>query len=116
MIPKNLMEKMIENGRASEESGGRLHRLPVVRILSLDTGTEWLLSEVSPVNEALAFGVYIPASGAVPQLGWVSVAELCYNRSRAGRLLDVDRDFRPIKSISDTAPELRFTGSIPSRP
>ncbi|WP_095091021.1 DUF2958 domain-containing protein [Mesorhizobium sophorae] len=116
MIPKAQQDLMLENGRASEESGGRLHRLPVVKIVSLDTGAEWLLSEISPQNHAMAFGVFIPTDGSMPLLGWVSIPELCYNRSRAGRLLDVDVDFRPTRAISETAPEIRFTGKIPSKP
>ncbi|MBZ9705347.1 DUF2958 domain-containing protein [Mesorhizobium sp. ESP7-2] len=116
MIPKAQQETMLENGRSSEENGGRLHRLPVVRIVSLDTGAEWLLSEISPQNHALAFGAFLPSDGSMPLLGYVSIPELVYNRSRAGRLLDIDLDFRPTREISAVAPEIRFVGKIPSRP
>ncbi|WP_095083555.1 DUF2958 domain-containing protein [Mesorhizobium sophorae] len=116
MIPTHLMKQLLENGRASAQRGRSLDHLPVVRVISLDTGAEWLLSERSPENESLAFGAFIPADGSVPQLGWVSIPELCYHRSKAGRLLDVDTAFRATRTIGTIAPEVRFTGRIPSAP
>ncbi|TIN18541.1 MAG: DUF2958 domain-containing protein [Mesorhizobium sp.] len=116
MIPTNLMKRLLENGQASAERGRSLDHLPVVRIVSLDVGSEWLLSERSPENQSLAFGAFFPADGSVPLLGWVSIPELCYHRSKAGRLLDVDADYRPSRPIGAVAPEVRFVGMIPSTP
>ncbi|MET2832192.1 DUF2958 domain-containing protein (plasmid) [Mesorhizobium sp. AR02] len=116
MIPIAQMEKLLENGRASAERGRSLDHFPVVRIISLDTGSEWLLSERSPHNDMLAFGAFFPGDGSVPLMGWVSIPGLIYNRSRAGRLLDFDPDYRPSRPIGAIAPEVRFVGEIPSKP
>lgn len=116
MIPMHLMEKMLENGKATEKHGRALDHLPVVRIVSHDTGASWLLAERSPYNPDKAFGLYDAGDGSTPCLGWVSIAELLYARSPSGKLLDRDKAFEPSRRLGACAPHVRVTFKLPASP
>ncbi len=104
------------NGLASEKTGRRGDTLPVLRVVSPDTGASWLISETRADNRDLAFALYDAGDGSIPAAGWVSLAELAYARSSRGRLLDVDWSFRPTRPLIEVYGEIRLAGRIPSRP
>ncbi|TIS53799.1 MAG: DUF2958 domain-containing protein [Mesorhizobium sp.] len=116
MMPIEALSRMLENGKVSDAAGSVRDHYPVVRIVSPDTGASWILSELSPHNRDLAYGLYDPSIGPT-SLGWVSIAELTAARSPRGVLLDLDRRFRPDGRMSwYTEKAKQRTGRIPSVP
>lgn len=116
VIPAHLMEALLDNGKASAQRGCTLDHLPLVRMVSADTGASWTLSERSPVRPDLAFGLFDAGDGSIPCMGWVSISELLYARSPSGRLLDRDQAFQPSRRIGACAAHVRLTKRLPSSP
>lgn len=84
---------------------------PVVRIFEPGGPSAWLLTEVSPTNPKIAFGLCDTGDGN-PKLGHVDLSELAYFRSLRGRRLEVDKQFRATKTLSEYAYDARRQGRI----
>jgi len=74
LIPADLKAKMIQNHYDVTERGIEDHP-PVVMLTTLTGNAAWLLSEIDPYYEDVAFGLCDPGLGT-PELGTVSISEL----------------------------------------
>lgn len=79
-------ERLLYNG--SPEQREKDHH-PVVKLFSPDANATWLLTELLPDEDGIAFGLCDLGHGE-PELGYVSLAELATVRGRLG--LPVERD------------------------
>lgn len=80
---------MLANGRRSLEDPG-FDPVPVVRLFAPDGPQSWLLTEIDPQNDDLAFGLCDLGTGD-PEPGYVSLAWL--SAAASGPLgLPIERD------------------------
>jgi hypothetical protein len=87
--------------------------MPVVKLFTPDAGATWLLTELDPQDEDLAFGLCDLGLGC-PELGYVRLSEL---ESVRGRLrLPVERDlhFTARHRLSEYARLARAEGVVRS--
>ena len=90
IVTKEIRRKLLENGRAQASSRlGRIDFKPVVRLFDPCSAAVWLLTEITPNNPDVAFGLCDFGFGC-PELGRVSLSELEAFRGRFG--LGLERD------------------------
>ncbi|MDM0109373.1 DUF2958 domain-containing protein [Variovorax sp. J22R24] len=106
-------ERLLANGRmalAFQAQGHEFDPLPVVKLFTPDAGATWLLSQFDPERQ-MAFGLCDLGMG-FPELGPVSLADLCVVRGMMNRPIQQDRHFRATQSLSAYAREARLAGRI----
>jgi hypothetical protein len=103
LLTNPLREALLRNGRlrlAFQERGeNEPDFLPVVKLFTPDAACTWLLSELDPEDEDIAFGLCDLGFGT-PELGSVSLAELAAVRGRLGLPVERDLHFAPKKTLS----------------
>jgi Protein of unknown function (DUF2958) len=96
-------QKLLENGRAQraalDQKTGAIDFEPVVKIFSPDRNATWVLTELDPNGEHLAFGLCDLGLGD-PELGYVSLHELAAARGPLGRPPERDLDIAPTRAIA----------------
>lgn len=110
MIPPILLSELLANGCRTAR-GKDLDHKPVVRIFDPSGSAIWLLTEVCPADPKIAFGLCDLGQGC-PELGYIDLSELAAVRTRFGLRLEIDRHFRPTKTLSEYASEARRKGRI----
>lgn len=106
--------QLLENGRRQLPLRGTDDELdphPVVKVFTPDAGATWLLTELDPDDEDLAFGLCDLGLGC-PELGSVRISELERVRGRLGLPVERDHHFRADKPLSAYAKEARNVGAI----
>ena len=101
---------LLANGRESLQNPG-FDPAPVVKLFTPDAGATWLLTEIDPDDQDLAFGLCDLGMG-MPELGWVSLQELATVRGKLGLPIERDLHFRTEKRLSAYAREARHAGRI----
>ena len=71
----------------------------------------WLLTEVDPTDPDRAFGLCDLGLG-LPELGWVSLTELCSIRGQLGLPIERDRFFNARGCLSAYADNARLRGRV----
>ena len=79
---------------------------PVLKIFTPDAGCTWLLTELTPDNPELAFGLCDPGLGE-PKFGYVSLGVLQTVRGKLGLPIERDRSFDADKTIAAYANDAR---------
>lgn len=51
------LDQLLENGRTSRSSDGGVDHWPVAKLFTLDANCTWLLTELSPDDHTIAFGL-----------------------------------------------------------
>lgn len=87
LFTKAQFEQLLANGHNRDQD----HR-PVVKLFTPDAGCTWLLSEIDPEEPDIAFGLCDLGFG-FPELGCVSLAELCSVGGNLGLPVGRDRSF-----------------------
>jgi len=82
-----------------------------VKLFTPDAACTWLLTELDPDDEDIAFGLCDLGLG-FPELGCVRISELASVRGRFGLPVERDLHFNPDKTISAYADEARAAGHI----
>lgn len=101
---------LLANGRESLQNPD-FDPAPVVKLFTPDAGATWLLTEIDPDDYDHAFGLCDLGLG-MPELGWVSLAELASVRGRLGLPIERDLHFRAEKRLSAYARDARHAGRI----
>lgn len=109
MLPAER-ERLLANGRLSA-AGEELDPLPVVKLFTPDANATWLLTELDPDDPSVAFGLADLGLG-MPELGYISLAELAGFRGHLGLPVERDLQFQANKPLSAYATEARRTGRI----
>jgi len=106
LITSVQRQKLLENGRAQRAAIDRQDQAidfePVVKIFTPDGNATWLLTELDPNGEHLAFGLCDLGLGE-PELGYVSLHELAAARGPLGLSLERDLYFAPTRTIAGYA-------------
>ncbi|MFZ2326770.1 MAG: DUF2958 domain-containing protein [Rhodoferax sp.] len=110
LISDELRTQLLANGRQSLADEGSDPQ-PVVKLFTPDAGATWLLTEIDPDDDDHAFGLCDLGLG-LPELGYVSLAELATLRGRLGLPVERDLHFKADKAISAYAREARMSGRI----
>lgn len=103
LITKAQQQKMIENGRRTRDEGS-FDPYPVIELFTPDAQATWLLTELDPEDQTLAFGLCDIGMGC-PELGYVSLTELTTVRGKLGLPIERDISFKADKSLSAYADE-----------
>ncbi|MBB5747061.1 DUF2958 domain-containing protein [Brevundimonas variabilis] len=110
LIPDTLMTQLVQNGHAHRDNPG-LDPRPVVKLFTPDGGAAWLLSQVDPEDNDLAYGLCDLGQGT-PELGYVSLTELASVKGPLGLAIERDWSFRAELSISEYARRAVALGTI----
>ncbi|EMS96373.1 hypothetical protein H009_17963 [Agrobacterium tumefaciens str. Cherry 2E-2-2] len=111
LVPDDLRDRLIENGRTGEVQGG-FDPFPVVKLFTPDAAATWLLTEAFPEGDDIRlFGLCDLGLGS-PELGYVMLSEI--EDVRGGLGLPVERDlyFRAEYRLSSYAKIARHAGMI----
>lgn len=96
-------ERLLANGRIKrrmdEEGEADVDFYPVVKLFTPDANCTWILTDIDPDEEDLAFGLCDLGLG-FPELGYVSLAELATVRGKLGLPVERDLHFAPFSSIA----------------
>lgn len=112
LITKADMDTLLSNGRKSAASpDGSIDHKPVIKLFSPDGNSTWLLTEIDPDDNDIAYGLCDLGMG-FPEMGPVSLAEIQRARGRMGLKIERDRHFRASKTISQYADEASEAGRI----
>ena len=107
-------ELLLANGRMGRERQIRdqdFDPLPVVKLFTPDAGATWLLTEIDPDEPEIAFGLCDLGMG-FPEVGLVSLTELCEVRGILQLPIEQDLHFRATQPLSVYAREARMAGRI----
>lgn len=98
---------LLTNGRMGREHQIRdqdFDPLPVVKLFTPDAGATWLLTEIDPEVPEIAFGLCDLGMG-FPEVGLVSLRELCEVRGMLMLPIEQDLHFRASQPLSVYAKE-----------
>lgn len=110
LITAEQRAQMLENGLAAQRGDGG-DQYPVVKLFTPDAGATWLLTELDPDDEDVAFGLCDLGLG-FPELGRVRLSELASIRGPNGLPIERDMYFRPMRTLSAYVELARAHGSI----
>ena len=99
LFSKEIFDELVANGLAREARDGGFDPFPVVKLYIPGSGAIWLLSEISPYDPDLAFGLCDLGMG-FPELGYVSLCELEEVRGHFNMPVERDLSFRADKPLS----------------
>jgi hypothetical protein len=102
LLTKTQREKLLDNGRRQAAVKGTPDELdfePVVKLFDPCGASTWLLTEIDPEDETVAWGLCDLGMG-FPEFGTVSLDELAAYRGRLGIGIERDLSFRPRGPIS----------------
>ncbi len=105
---------LLANGRmalACQAKDEDFDPMPVVKLFTPDAGATWLLTEIDPDAPEIAFGLADLGMG-FPELGEVSLTELCQVRGLMNLPIEQDLHFRATQRLSAYAREARMAGRI----
>lgn len=106
-----LLKNGQENAERIAEDGNTKDFWPVVKLFCPWGAATWLLTEIDPEDEDIAFGLCDLGMGC-PELGSVSLAEIAALRGPAGLTIERDLHFKATKSLTVYADEAREQGRI----
>jgi hypothetical protein len=115
LIPKDIREKLLENGRRQSQVQGTKDEIdfyPVLKLFTPDAGCTWLLTELMPEDPDIAFGLCDLGMG-FPELGYVSITEIESLRGPLGLPVERDLYFKAKKPLSAYAEEARNAQNPP---
>lgn len=108
-------QQLITNGLATQAAQRRGQdepdHHPVVKLFTPDGAATWLLTEIDPDNEDIAFGLCDLGMG-FPELGSVSLHELVALRGRLGLPVERDEHFTADKPLSAYCADAHRAGKI----
>jgi len=113
-ITDSQLTKLITNACASCDAyrtNQETDQKPVVKIFGPDSFRVWLLTELDPHRDDLAYGLVDEGDG-FPELGYVRLSELRTVRGKLGMPVDRDRHFVADKTINAYAETARVRGFI----
>lgn len=113
LLTKALEAKLRSNHQAQKPVQGtkaEKDHVPVVKFFTPDGGATWLITELEDDGDTL-FGLCDLGLG-MPELGYVSLAELRKLRGKYGLPVERDKWFRGDKRLSEYAAEARNKGCV----
>ena len=110
LLTKAQHDQMLKNGiRQTEDEN--FDPKPVVKFFTPDGSATWLLTELDPDDNDIAFGLCDLGMGS-PELGSVRISEIASVRGPLGLPIERDLHFMADKPISAYAEEARANQCI----
>ena len=100
---------LLRNGKANRDDAKDYE--PVVKLFTPWANATWLLTELSPDDPDIAFGLCDLGLG-LPELGYVSLAELRNLRGPGGLTVERDLSLKADKTLQGYADEARAARGI----
>jgi hypothetical protein len=117
LLTNGIRERLLKNGRLSQQLSARGETvpdfLPVVKLFTPDTGFAWLLTELDPEDNDIAYGLCDLGMGC-PETGSVRISKLESLYGRIGLSVERDVRFKPTKTLCAYADEAWTHGAIRS--
>jgi len=111
LIPDELRDRLIENGRTAEVQDG-FDPFPVVKLFTPDASATWLITEAYPEGgDIRLFGLMDPGLGD-PALGYAMLSEIEDIRGKLGLPVERDLYFKAEHRLSIYARIARHAGMI----
>lgn len=111
LIPDELRDRLIENGRTAEVQEG-FDPFPVVKLFTPDAAATWLITEAFPEGDDLRlYGLMDPGLGS-PELGYAMLSEIEDVRGKLGLPVERDLYFKAEHRLSTYAKIARYAGMI----
>ncbi len=104
-IDDTAFEQLLANSH-STAGGDTIDPPPVVKLFTPDANATWLLTEIDPNDEDLAFGLCDLGLG-MPELGSVRLSELDQLRGPFGLPVERDLHFKASQTLSAYAAAAR---------
>ena len=111
LIPGELRERLIENGRAADTEDG-FDPFPVVKLFMPDAAATWLATEAVPLGSDLRLYGLVDLGLGCPDLGYAMLSSIEAMRGRLGLPVERDRCFRPEHRLSHYAVLARYAGLV----
>ena len=114
LLTEEQRSKLLENGRAQRQARASDQFIdfePVVKLFTPADDAAWLLTELSPNDPNIAFGLCDLGVG-FPEIGYVSLSELEALRGPFGLPVERDLHFKATKPLSAYAREAHAEGRI----
>ena len=108
LIPDDIRRRLLANGAAD----GETDHVPVCKLFDPTGAATWLITEVSPDDPDILFGLCDLGFG-FPELGSVSLCELAQVSGRLGLGIERDLHFVGRYPLSVYAEAARAAGGIP---
>ena len=102
LLTKEIYDKLIANGRKrveAQEKDERFDPEPVLKLFHPVGAATWLLTELDPECDDIAFGLCDLGMGC-PELGSVSINDLQTTKGRLGLGVERDRYFKAKAPLS----------------
>jgi hypothetical protein len=102
LLTKTEREQLLDNGRrqaAVKGTAGEIDFAPVVKLFDPCGAATWLLTEIDPDDNTVAWGLCDLGMG-FPEFGTVSMTELAAYRGRLGLGIERDLHFKARGPIS----------------
>ncbi|MCZ4262308.1 DUF2958 domain-containing protein [Limimaricola sp. G21655-S1] len=119
LLTQSIRDQLLRNGRlrfsADEAGEDDPDFLPVVKLFTPDAGCTWLLTELDPEDNDIAFGLCDLGVG-FPELGTVRISELEEVKGLLGLPVERDLNFSPKHPISVYSSAAWYAASITERP
>jgi hypothetical protein len=109
-IDEAAFDQLLANGH-STAGGDSIHPPPIIKLFTPDANATWLLTEIDPDDEDLAFGLCDLGLGK-PELGSVRLSELDELRGPFGLPVERDAHFKANQPLSAYAATARVHGWI----
>lgn len=114
LLTADIRERLLANGRIRRDwpmGDAEPDFFPVVKLFTPDAACTWLLTEIDPDDEDIAFGLCDLGMG-FPELGSVSLSELVAVRGRLGLPVERDRGFVARKTLTAYADDAVRSGGV----
>ena len=118
IIPDDLRQRLLENGRAnwrlSEQDNDTTDVKPLVKLFDPCGAATWLIIELNPEDDDLAFGLCDLGIG-FPELGSARISELDAHKGPLGIGIGRDVHFEADNTLSAYAKVARISGRIEAK-
>ena len=111
LIPDDVLARLIDNGRASEEQD-RFDPFPVVKLFTPDASATWLITEAYPEGSDIRLFGLMDLGLGDPALGYAMLSEIEDVRGKLGLPVERDLYFRAGHRLSIYARIARHAGMI----
>lgn len=110
MVMKLLLKEHVDQLLANGQEPDKDH-FPVVKLFTPDANATWLLTELNPEDNDIAFGLCDLGLGC-PELGSVRISEIASVRGALGLPVERDLSFKADKPLSWYAEKAREKGMV----
>lgn len=108
LVTKALRQELLRNGLDRPHAEDVK---PVVKLFTPDAGATWLLTEIGPEDQDIAWGLCDLGLG-FPELGPVRLSEIASMRGKLGLPVERDLYFRPDRTLAEYYREALERGAI----